>query len=113
MCCLQQLQEQFHGPGRIEYPAIECNPRYNGASNPTAVAQKLNIEQWLARTFKTDRRSLEDVDLSGLAYNPAIGEGIIMINWGPTLVGKCASGFTTKKMVHGWIENGGETYCRF
>ncbi len=27
--------------------------------------------------------------------------------------GRCASGFTTKKMVHGWIENGGETYCRF
>ena len=88
MCCLQQLQEQFHGPGRIEYPAIECNPRYNGASYPTAVAQKLNIEQWLARTFKTDRRSLEDVDLSGLEYNPATGEGIIVINWGPILVGK-------------------------
>lgn len=27
--------------------------------------------------------------------------------------GKCASGFTTKKMVHGWIEHGGETLCRF
>lgn len=27
--------------------------------------------------------------------------------------GKCASGFTTKKMIHGWIEHGGEAYCRF
>ncbi len=27
--------------------------------------------------------------------------------------GKCASGFTTKKMIHGWIEHGGETVCRF
>lgn len=27
--------------------------------------------------------------------------------------GKCASGFTTKKMIHGWIENGGETIVRF
>jgi beta-aspartyl-peptidase (threonine type) len=27
--------------------------------------------------------------------------------------GNCASGFTTKKMIHGWIEKGGETYCRF
>ncbi len=27
--------------------------------------------------------------------------------------GKCASGFTTKKMIHGWVEHGGETVCRF
>ena len=27
--------------------------------------------------------------------------------------GNCASGFTTKKLIHGWIENGGETCCRF
>ena len=27
--------------------------------------------------------------------------------------GNCASGFTTKKMIHGWIEKGGETICRF
>jgi len=27
--------------------------------------------------------------------------------------GNCSSGFTTKKMIHGWIEKGGETHCRF
>ncbi len=27
--------------------------------------------------------------------------------------GKCARGFTTKKMIHGWIENGGETLVSF
>ncbi|UCB55761.1 MAG: isoaspartyl peptidase/L-asparaginase [Thiotrichales bacterium] len=27
--------------------------------------------------------------------------------------GNCASGFTTKKMIHGWIEKGGETHCSF
>lgn len=27
--------------------------------------------------------------------------------------GRCASGFTTKKMIHGWIEHGGETMARF
>ncbi len=27
--------------------------------------------------------------------------------------GKCASGFTTKKMIHGWIEHGGEAIARF
>ncbi|MGW8228950.1 MAG: isoaspartyl peptidase/L-asparaginase family protein [Gammaproteobacteria bacterium] len=27
--------------------------------------------------------------------------------------GNCASGFTTKKMIHGWIEHGGEAVVRF
>ena len=27
--------------------------------------------------------------------------------------GRCASGFTTKKMIHGWIEFGGQAVCRF
>jgi beta-aspartyl-peptidase (threonine type) len=27
--------------------------------------------------------------------------------------GRCASGFTTKKMIHGWIERGGEAVVRF
>ena len=27
--------------------------------------------------------------------------------------GHCASGFTTKKMIHGWIELGGESVARF
>lgn len=27
--------------------------------------------------------------------------------------GKCASGCTTKRMVHGWIEHGGDTVCSF
>ncbi len=27
--------------------------------------------------------------------------------------GNCARGFTTRKMIHGWIEKGGETNCSF
>ncbi len=27
--------------------------------------------------------------------------------------GYCSSGFTTKKMIHGWIQHGGEAICRF
>lgn len=27
--------------------------------------------------------------------------------------GHCASGFTTNRMIHGWIEHGGDTHCRF
>jgi len=35
--------------------------------------------------------------------------GCILIDRG----GECAADFTTKKMIHGWIEHGGETVCRF
>jgi len=27
--------------------------------------------------------------------------------------GNCAAGFTTRKMIHGWIEHGGDAVCRF
>ena len=35
--------------------------------------------------------------------------GVIVID----AAGNCASDFTTKKMIHGWIEKGGEANCRF
>ena len=35
--------------------------------------------------------------------------GIILID----RQGLCASGFTTKRMIHGWIEHGGESMCTF
>lgn len=35
--------------------------------------------------------------------------GIIVIDKN----GKCASGFTTKRMIHGWIEHGGKAMCTF
>lgn len=74
--------------GRTDFLAIECNPRYNGASYPTAIAKKLDIGLWLARIFKTEHRSLADIDLSGLEYESATGQGIVLVNWGPVLVGK-------------------------
>jgi len=74
--------------GGAEFLAIECNPRFNGASYPTAVAKKLGITQWQARTFCTDHRSLAAVDLGGIEYDAASGRGVILINWGPILVGK-------------------------
>ncbi|WP_462322192.1 ATP-grasp domain-containing protein [Halochromatium sp.] len=71
-----------------QHLAIECNPRWNGASYPTMIARKLGIEHWLARTFPTQHRMLADIDLSGLEYDPGTGEGVILVNWGPVLVGK-------------------------
>jgi hypothetical protein len=74
--------------GRADYLAIECNPRFNGASYPTAVAKKLGIGHWTTRLFKTEYRSLADIDLTGLEYDQAFGQGIVLVNWGPILVGK-------------------------
>jgi hypothetical protein len=75
-------------PGGVEYLAIECNPRFNGASYPSVVARKLGIDQWLARAFDTGHRSLADLDLRGLEFDGARGEGVVLVNWGTILVGK-------------------------
>jgi hypothetical protein len=73
---------------QLHYLALECNPRFNGASYPTGIARKLNIDCWAAETFYTQHRSLQQIDLSDLAFNPASGVGIILVNWGTVLVGK-------------------------
>ncbi len=68
--------------------AIECNPRFNGASYPTAIALKLDIPEWEARNFKTWHKSLSEINLQGLEYSDSSGEGVIIVNWGPVQVGK-------------------------
>lgn len=73
---------------QTQYFAIECNPRFNGASYPTGIARKLGIESWANESFKTDYHSLSQIDLTDLEYNPASGVGVILVNWGSILVGK-------------------------
>lgn len=70
------------------YWAIECNPRFNGASYPTGVAQKLNISSWTCENFVTQYRSLEQIDLQDLEFDPSRGTGVIIVNWGTVLIGK-------------------------
>ncbi len=77
--------ETSDGP---EFRAIECNPRWNGASYPTVIARKLGIDQWLARVFTTRHRSLADIDLSGIELDGQHKRGVVLVNWGPVLVGK-------------------------
>ena len=72
----------------LRFPAIECNPRFNGASYPTAIAHKLDIPEWSAVTMKTSHRDLSTIDLSGIEFDPKSGVGVIIVNWGPVLVGK-------------------------
>lgn len=70
------------------YLAIECNPRFNGASYPTGVAHKLGIRQWLAVQLPTSIKSMRYLNLAGLEYSPATKTGIIVVNWGSVLAGK-------------------------
>jgi len=72
----------------LRFPAIECNPRFNGASYPTLIAQKLGIEEWSAMSLSTQYRCLSDIDLTGIEYNGDTGEGAIIVNWGTILEGK-------------------------
>ncbi|MGV2829779.1 ATP-grasp domain-containing protein [Myxosarcina sp. GI1(2024)] len=76
--------------GETKYYAIECNPRFNGASYPTGIARKLEINSWSSETFLTKHKSLEEIDLSGLEYDASQRKGVILVNWGSVLVGKLA-----------------------
>ncbi|MDJ0588880.1 MAG: ATP-grasp domain-containing protein [Pleurocapsa sp. MO_226.B13] len=73
---------------QTDYFAIECNPRFNGASYPTGIAQKLKIESWSSNNFTTKQRSLDEIDLSDIEYDSNTGTGVIIVNWGSILVGK-------------------------
>ena len=72
------------------YLAFECNPRYNGASYPTAIAHKLQIDAWTSETCPTQHHTLADLDLSDIEFNPDTGTGVVLVNWGTVLIGKIA-----------------------
>jgi beta-aspartyl-peptidase (threonine type) len=56
-----------------------------------------------------DARQATDAAIDYLTRKVQGRGGIIVIDSN----GNCASGFTTSKMIHGWIEHGGEAVCRF
>ncbi len=64
------------------YRMLECNPRYNGSSYPSAVAHKLGIHSWSAYSFETRFRSLGDIELGALEYDCAKKSGVVLVNWG-------------------------------
>ena len=75
-------------PGGVTYSAIECNPRYNGATYPTLIAQKLGIKQWTAKTYSTRYRDINHIPIDHIEYSRKTGQGIIIVNWGTVLEGK-------------------------
>ncbi|MGK7909576.1 MAG: ATP-grasp domain-containing protein [Synechococcus sp.] len=74
--------------GQLRYLAIECNPRYNGASYPTGIALKLDLKHWAHETFDTPHRSLSELDFTGLEFEEPRHTGIVLVNWGSILSGK-------------------------
>ena len=73
-----------------QFFAIECNPRFNGATYPTLIAQKLNIPQWCSVAFSTRHTRLDAIDLRDIEYSSRTGQGIIVVNWGTILTKKIA-----------------------
>jgi hypothetical protein len=57
------------------YVAIECNPRFNGSSYPTVVANDSTFPSGAAALTRPKVRSLSDLDLQDLAYDPATHKG--------------------------------------
>jgi hypothetical protein len=71
------------------YLVIECNPRYNGASYPTIVSQRLGVgNNWMARNFATNVASGSAIDLGEFEYNPTTNTGAVLMNWGIVPEGK-------------------------
>lgn len=64
------------------YLLIECNPRYNGSTYPTKIAQKLGVSTWMSKNFKTAYRSYQDIDITRIEYDPRKKSGVVFLNWG-------------------------------
>jgi hypothetical protein len=72
----------------LRFPAIECNPRFNGASYPTLVARRMRIPEWSAVSMETRYRDLGSIFLRDIEYNPETGEGVVIVNWGTVMEGR-------------------------
>lgn len=75
-------------PDGPDFLPIECNPRFNGASYPTLVANRLGLDAWLALQLETSCRHLAEIFLDDLAYDPHTGRGVVIVNWGTIKAGK-------------------------
>jgi hypothetical protein len=64
----------------VRLSAIECNPRFNGASYPTVIAQTLDIPEWSAMTFQTRHGRFSDLDIRYLEFDMRTGEGLVIVN---------------------------------
>ena len=70
------------------FPCDRMQPALQRRFHPTVIAQKLDIPEWSAMTFKTKYRTLPDLDLRDLEFDMQTGEGLVIVNWGTLLKGK-------------------------
>ncbi|MCB9798383.1 ATP-grasp domain-containing protein [Candidatus Nomurabacteria bacterium] len=73
-----------------DFLMIECNPRYNGATFPTIVAERLQIPQWMARNFQVNHIDFSRLDLNDHVFDSKTGTGVVVFNWGT--IGDCKLG---------------------
>ncbi len=66
---------------------IDPNPRVNGTTYPTTIAQRLGVSSWRAEGVATGVRTLEGVDLGELEFSSETGRGVVIFNWGPVCDG--------------------------
>ncbi len=66
---------------------IETNPRWNGCSYYSKVAERLDANHWEGQYVYPKNGDLRFIlrDPSDWEYNPSSGSGIVIINWGPIL----------------------------
>ncbi|MFN8391308.1 MAG: hypothetical protein U0136_13535 [Bdellovibrionota bacterium] len=64
---------------------IECNPRWNAASYYWTVAQRLGAPHWFCTNQKVKVNRLRDLNLDGLAFDPATRRGLVIVLWGTVL----------------------------
>lgn len=74
-----------------------------------AVAGISNTISDLVEMKGLDARQSADQGIDYLVRKVNGRGGVIVIGHN----GLCASQFTTKRMIHGWIEKGGKTFCQF
>lgn len=84
--------------------AIECNPRWNGSTYPTKIAQKLGVSHWKARSLHTCVRNLSDIDLGELEFDPDKKKGVVLVNWGCVTEGKLGVMIAGRPEVRDGIE---------
>ncbi len=66
---------------------IECNPRPNGATYYTIVAQRLGVTAWTGLNLPIRHRNLASIKLGSLEFNPATKTGLVIVNWGTVYLG--------------------------
>lgn len=91
------------------YELIECNPRPNGSSYPTSVAEKLGVREgeWSAMNIPVDTNlplaeTVRRLQEAGLEFDPVSKTGVVVVNWGTTKDAKLGILFVGNQELQGY-----------